>query len=153
MDCTAWGVWGGGIAIGLSNAVGEVAKWHPGMQIDYDIKTDGASVIAHTDIDNFPVVNGVPSLSDSWSPKATGDNDNDACDDTGQWKRTGFASAVPQNKWVYRTVTYWNAPANNTKRYALSDCTHLVFKVPESARGKTITIKNIRYTVVEKLHE
>lgn len=149
----AWGVWGGGIAVGPSSAVGEVAKWHQGIQIDYDIKTDGAGVTAHTDIDNYPVVNGVPSPSDSWSPKANGNDDNDAWDDSGQWKRTGDTGAIPQNKWVHRTVTYWNAVANNTKHYALSDCTHLVFKAPESARGKTITIKNITYTVVEKLHE
>lgn len=42
--------WGGGIAIGPSNTIGEVVKWHQGMQIDYDVKTDGAGVSANTDI-------------------------------------------------------------------------------------------------------
>lgn len=147
-----WGAWGGGIIIGPSNAVGEVAKWHQGMQIDYDVKTDGAGVTASNDISNEPVVNGVPSSSAAWST-TVGNNDNDAVDDIGQWKRTGNAGSVPQNKWVHRTVTYWNANAKNTNHYPLSDGSRLVFNAPESSRGKTITIKNVRYTVVEKLHE
>lgn len=57
------------------------------------------------------------------------------------------------NKWVYRTVTYWNVFVKNTKRYALSDGMGLVFNALESAWGKTITIKNIMYTVVEKLYK
>ena len=141
--------WGGGIGIGPSNVLGEVSKWHQGIQIDYDVKTDGAGVNANTDINDYPVVNGVPSGT-FWGASI---NDDDAFDDNGQWKRTGMKGAIPQNKWVHRTVTYWNANKNNTSRYALSDGTGLLFKAPESDRGKTITIKNIKYTVVEKLHE
>lgn len=146
----SWGVWGAGIRIGPSSAVGEVAKWHQGIQIDYDVKTDGAGVTANTDISNYPVVNGVPSSDAAWSSST---NDNDADSDTGQWKRTGYNGTIPQNKWVHRVVTYWNANAKNTNHYALSDNTRLVFMAPESARGKTITIKNVRYSVVEKLHD
>lgn len=148
-DTVISSVWGGGIQIGRSYTLGEVAKWHQGMQIDYDVKTDGAGVNANTDINDYPMVNGYPS-GYFWGEST---NDDDACDDTGQWKRTGFTGAIPQNKWVHRTVTYWNSNANNVNRYALSDGTYLLFKAPESDRGKTITIKNVRYTVIEKLHE